>query len=192
MFLGRIISNSKTIEAPPFIEVTPNYVDDGIPTIVVGKKRAIELFGVENIHVLDREIQKNLWWTYAKNERRADFEEDIAKFKKKIRNRIAFSVKYYFVNLLTEKLSFIKKLIVWFGSKSKKIVYITERHIYAYGGKDVIGISFNDLEYIGVNPDKVVKKISSNQSNTVVSHTEIAEKFREIDDIAIPFILYQE
>ena len=62
MFFGRIVCKGKPEGVPFYIEVTEKYVDDGLPTLVVGKKRSIELFGKENIKVLDRKINENVSW----------------------------------------------------------------------------------------------------------------------------------
>lgn len=192
MFLARIVTTSKSLDVPFYIEVTPNFNDDGIRTLVIGKKRAVELFGAENIHVLDRDINEHVSWTYAKNERRAEYEEDLHKFVSSVTKKLVSSVKYYFVNIFTEKYSFFKKLIKWVDGKADKSVYITDNHIYIYGGKDVIGLSTSDFEYAGIDSDKVVRKIKDNPHNFVFSEDGFMdEKLRKSvlnNNIVLPYI----
>jgi hypothetical protein len=193
MFLGRIVTKSKIEGIPFFIEITESPGDFTIPTLIIGKKRAIDLFGVENIHVLDKKIQENVYWTFAKNERRVDYEEELKKFVNSIENKVNHSVNYYFINIFTEKLSFLKKFIKYIYNNERKSVYVTSKHIYIYGGKNVIGLSRGDFEYVGIDSDKVIKKIESNPSNIVFTDDEIDEnivKFAKSSNIIIPYIHY--
>ncbi len=188
MFLARIISSSKTLEVPPYIEVTTKYKEEAIPTLIIGKKRAVDLFGQENVHVIDRTLTENVTWIYAKNERRADFEEGLQKFKTDVEKRLSHSVKYYFVNIFTEKLSFLKKVLKWINSEVAKSVYVTENHIYIYGGKDVIGFSLSDFKYIGISTDKVIGRIAANTFNIFVKDSELAAEYSSKNKIVIPYI----
>lgn len=193
MFLGRIISNSKQLDVPFFIEITDKCDNYSIPTLIIGKKRAIELFGAENIHVLDKKIQENVYWTFAKNERRVDFEEDLKNFINLLAKKIDFAVNYYFINIFTEKYTFLKKFINYIYSDELKSVYVTKKHIYIYSGKSVIGLSRYDLDYIGVDSDKVINKIKSNPKNIVFTENEIRPdivKFSKSNNIIVPYLYY--
>ena len=193
MFLGRIISNSKQLDVPFFIEITDKCDNYSIPTLIIGKKRAIELFSAENIHVLDKKIQENVYWTFAKNERRVDFEEDLKNFINLLVKKIDFSVNYCFINIFTEKYSFLKKFINYIYSDELKSVYVTKKHIYIYSGKSVIGLSRYDLDYIGVDSDKVINKIKSNPKNIVFTENEIRPdivKFSKSNNIIVPYLYY--
>ena len=83
-YIGRIITNSKTVDTLDYVEVTNNKcdLDFSIPTLIIGKKNAIDLFGEEKIKVLDRKIKENVYWTYGKTEKRNVYEEDLWKFNK--------------------------------------------------------------------------------------------------------------
>lgn len=188
MFLARIISSSKTLEVPSYIEVTTKYKEDSVPTLIIGKKRAIDIFGQENVHVIDRTLSENVTWIYAKNERRADFESGLQNFKDSIEKKLNYSVKYYFVNIFIEKLSFLKKVLKWIDSETPKSVYATENHIYVYGGKDVIGFSLSDFKYIGIPAEKIIGRIASNPLNVFIKDSEIIESYSSKNKIIIPYI----
>ena len=162
MFLGRIISGSKLIDAPFYIEITQKYEENGMPTLIIGKKRAIDLFGKDKIHVLDRNIDEKTRWTYAKNERRAEYEEDLRSFIDSIAKKAVSSVNYYFVNIFTEKYSFIKRFIRWMDSEA------------------------------GIDSSKVLDRIASNSSNTVFRESDFMEenirKFVMNNNIIVPYI----
>ena len=97
MFFGRIITRSKRIEANELIDVTSDIasIDPSIPTLIVGKQLAVEMFGADKVKVLNKNIDKNISWTFLKTERRSDFEKDISNFKNDVMRRITKSVKYY-------------------------------------------------------------------------------------------------
>ncbi len=179
-------------DVPFYIEVTKKFTDDGVPTIVVGKKRAVELFGAENVHVLDRSINDHVSWTYAKNERRNEYEEDIDKFKKSITKKLKSNVSYYFVNIFTERYSFFKKMLKWIDSDKKKSVYLTDKHVYIYGGKNVIGLSLGDFDYAGIDSDKIVDRIKKNPSNFVFTdedfNGETERKVISDNNLIVPYI----
>jgi len=193
MFLGRIVTKSKQMEVPFFIELTENPGDYSIPTLIIGKKRAVELFGAENTHVLDKKVRDNVWWTFAKNERRVDFEEDTKKFIDSISKKISRGVNYYFINIFTEKLSFLKKFIKYICNDERKSVYVTEKHIYIYGGKNVLGLSRGDFEYDGIDSNKVIEKIWLNPQNIVFTEDDLPQniaKFANFNNIIIPYLHY--
>ena len=98
MFFGRIITRSKRIEANELIDVTSDIasIDPSIPTLIVGKQLAVEMFGADKVKVLNKSIDKNISWTFLKTERRSDFEKDISNFKNDVMRRITKSVKYYY------------------------------------------------------------------------------------------------
>ena len=51
MNIGRIISNKENIDTLDFVDVTKNIgsIDNFIPTLIIGKKKAEEIYGKENI-----------------------------------------------------------------------------------------------------------------------------------------------
>lgn len=193
MFLAQIVTKGKFENLPFFINVTDKCEDFSIPTLVIGKKRAVEIFGKDKIHVLDKHIDGCVYWTFAKNERRVDFENDVEKFKELVFCKLKNGVSYYFLNIFTEKMSFIKKFIKFIYGKDLKVVYVTDKHVYIYGGKSVIGLSLADFDYCGIDSDKVLSKIASNHSNVIIKEEDIkgGEFFMPgISNIFIPYIHY--
>lgn len=193
MFFGRIVTSLKMQDVPFFIEVTEEYGDYSIPTLIIGKKRAIQQFGEENIHVLDKKIQENVFWTFAKNERRVDFEEDLKSFIELVSQSVKKDVNYYFINIFTEKLAFLKRFIAYIYNNERKSVYVTKKHIYIYGGKNVIGLSRGDFDYIGINSEKVINKIKSNPKNIVFTEADVQPdivKFSNSNNILTPYLHY--
>lgn len=171
MFIGRVISGSNNLVLLDFIDVTTDIslIDSSIPTLIVGKKRAEEIYGKERIKVLDKCIEKNIYWTYAKNERRADFEKDLQEFNKLVVKNLFDTLKYEFFNIFMEPISRIKAFIQYINSNRQKIIFKNNNHLYIYtvGNKNIIGLSLFDIEYCGIDKDKVINKIKQNHNNIV-------------------------
>lgn len=195
MFLGRIVTTSKKFEPVEFIEVSSTFLDDGVPTIVIGKKRAIELFGRENVRVLDKKIKDGVYWTYSKTERRIDYERDIEKFYKEVFHESSKRVKYTYFNIFIEKLSIIKKFVDFIENGGRKIIYLSKNEMVIYSGKEKLtGFSFNDTDYIGISREKILSKIKSNPKNIIIEAANFfpksVKKYVDNIDIFIPYFYY--
>ena len=91
MVIGRIITNDKKLRVLDFVEkvnVIAKY-DDKIPTLIIGKDIAEELYGKENIKVLNKQINDYTYWTFSKSERRVEFEKDLEKFNTMLFNKLS-------------------------------------------------------------------------------------------------------
>lgn len=194
--IGRIITNSKLVDTLDYVEVTNSKcgLDFSVPTLIIGKKNAIDLFGEENIKVLDRKIKENVYWTYGKTEKRNIYEEDLRKFNQNLIKSLSKRVKYTFFNVLSEPLHRIKAFISFMRSNMDKIIYITENHVYIFYNGAVFGVSLDDIEYIGVKKDKVIKQIQETPHNIVIDNTKfISKKMRNYikdDKILVPYLYF--
>ena len=79
-YIGRIITTGKIDGVSEFIDVTKDTSsvvdnDTKIPTLIIGYKKAQEICG--SLKTRDRQIGKNLYWTFSKRERRVDYEPDL-------------------------------------------------------------------------------------------------------------------
>ena len=157
MFFGRIITRSKRIEANELIDVTSDIasIDPSIPTLIVGKQLAVEMFGADKVKVLNKNIDKNISWTFLKTERRSDFEKDISNFKNDVMRRITKSVKYYYVDVITSSAYKMMRFVRMLADGRPKNVFIRNNNMYIYVDKWVFGVSLDDIEYIGINRNKV-------------------------------------
>ena len=96
MFIANVITNGNATGVTEMAERISNFenADTSKPTLIIGKKNAESIFGKENIKVLDRNINENIVWTYAKNERRDDYLEGIKSFNSFIFGALKQKVKY--------------------------------------------------------------------------------------------------
>lgn len=173
MVLGQILTNNtNNLNVNDFIRVTTDKrdVDNNIPTLVVGKKNIFELFDKSKIKYLDRKINDNIYWTFAKTERRDEYEKDLEKFNKLVIDKILASVEYRYINLIYSPLSDVKLLISILSNNDKKTVLIHNDLIYVYYNCAVYAFSLIDAEYIGVGRNKIIKQIMSNRNNIMVKN----------------------
>ena len=196
MYIGRIISNKENIDTLDFVDVTKNIgsIDNFIPTLIIGKKKAEEIYGKENIKVLDKKITNNVTWTFDKVERRNEYERDLKMFNDSLIKTIKKNIKYEFFNIYIEPISRIKKLISFIKSPKIKYIYIFNDHIYMYYNNIVYGISLSDIQYLGINKNRILRLLNSNSSNIIVeNHDFLSKKMRQIikeDKILIPYFYF--
>ena len=196
MYIGRIISNKENIDTLDFVDVTKNIgsIDNFIPTLIIGKNKAEEIYGKENIKVLDKKITNNVSWTFDKVERRNEYERDLKAFNDSLIKTIKKNIKYEFFNIYIEPISRIKKLISFIISPKIKYIYIFNDHIYMYYKNIVYGISLSDIQYLGINKNRILRLLNSNSSNIIVeNHDFLSKKMRQIikeDKILIPYFYF--
>jgi hypothetical protein len=196
MNIGRIISNKENIDTLDFVDVTENIgsIDNFIPTLIIGKKKAEEIYGKENIKVLDKKITNNVSWTFDKVERRNEYERDLKAFNDSLIKTIKKNIKYEFFNIYIEPISRIKKLISFIKSPKIKYIYIFNDHIYMYYKNIVYGISLSDIQYLGINKNRILRLLNSNSSNIIVENNDfLTKKMRQIikeDKILIPYLYF--
>jgi hypothetical protein len=196
MNIGRIISNKENIDTLDFVDVTENIgsIDNFIPTLIIGKKKAEEIYGKENIKVLDKKITNNVSWTFDKVERRNEYERDLKTFNDSLIKTIKKNIKYEFFNIYIEPISRIKKLISFIKSPKIKYIYIFNDHIYMYYKNIVYGISLSDIQYLGIHKNRILRLLNSNSSNIIVeNHDFLSKKMRQIikeDKILIPYLYF--
>lgn len=166
-YIANIITKSK-LDVGEYINVTKDINDANlnIPTLIVGWCNVKEIY--PNADILSKIINDTISWTYNNREKRQEYEPDLARFIKNVFETLDSRVKYTFFNVLTSNLTRIKGLINYINSPIDKIVYISEKNIYIYDGKQVIGVSLSDLEYYGINKEKVINLLKRNLKNKLV------------------------
>ena len=169
---GYIVSKAKILDLKGFVEQVDDIslADLTKPILIVGYSEAkgyAKESGKE-FDILNKSLDKNLFWTFKKTESKIDFEKDIIDFYSYIINNIIYNINYYYINIYKLKYNKIKKLYNIINSKNKKYIYINSGMIYfLYENKTILGISLNMLKYAGINPNKIITKIKSNASNIV-------------------------
>ena len=196
--LGYIVADRKPNNLKGFVEFTSDFssVDSTKPVLVIGYKRAKEILG-DKFNILNKNISKNVSWTFKKTEKRIDYDEDIDKFYKACINNIIYNIKYYYINILKLKYNKIKKLYNIIFSNNKKYIYINNGMLYLKYNDCVMGISLTILQYCGINIDKIITRITNNSLNVVYNETtpfvkELKKEIGNNKEYAIPYFMSME
>ena len=182
MYLGRIITKSKNLRTLDFVCKREEYTEDNsLPTLIVGKENAKRILG-DSLSFIDRSPSESLSWTYMKTENRQNFETDLEDFNQKIINKIKETFKYTSFDLFRTNLKEVKRMLSFFNSPIRKYIYAGDKELYVYANtnsdkKIVFGISFDELKYVGINREKIIKRLKSNNSCFVIESDDFI--FRE-------------
>lgn len=168
--IGNIICSPQTkIDENIFNKYkTCEEIDNNLPTLIIGMENAKKC--ISNFSILEKIYNNgNFRWTFKKNERRIDFEDDLKSFTEFCYNDIIKDIKYVYVDLINYSLTRIKKFIHYIKCNNKKYCYMTFNgefmFIYDKKYKMVYGLSLSLCEYLGIKKDKVLEKLFSNKKN---------------------------
>lgn len=170
--LGSIVSKRKIKDTVGFVEVVNDITEvsgQTNPILVIGLNEAKKI--APSFSILNKKIDKEVFWTYGKTEKRDEHEKDIKKFYEYVLNKVVNEVPYYYVNLLTLKYNKAKNLINIINNNILKYIYINNNIIYIYYNSYILGISLTIAEYMGIKREKILSRIRSNPQN-IVSYTD--------------------
>ena len=169
MSFAKIYTDNTKFKAISFFDVVPTCdfsYDSSTPSLIIGRTNAENLMGTENVKLLNKEIKENLYWTFSKMEKRSHFEVDIEAFYSNCFKKIIKSIIYVPINLYTCNISDIKSLIKQVKNEENRI-YISEKTIFVPSNNKIYGISIDEIEYIGVSPEKAINLIEKNPKNKI-------------------------
>ena len=157
-----------------------NVVDDiddadrSIPTIIIGVQNAREELD-NRFNVLDKCYDGGMmWWTYRKNERRADFEDDMSAFVKFCVEKVAKSIEYVYVDLPKIGVNGVKRFIRYIDNGDIKLCHVTngDSFMFIYDEKKSMsfGLSLSLCEYVGVKGEKVIDRVRRNKNNVIIDN----------------------
>ena len=174
--IGNIITTSKMPDYTRLFNVVDD-IDDGdmsIPTIIIGVQNAREEFD-NRFNVLDKCYDGGmLWWTYRKNERRADFEDDMSAFVKFCVEKVAKSIEYVYVDIPNIGVNGVKRFIRYIDNGDMKLCHVTngDSFMFIYDEKKSMsfGLSLSLCEYVGVKAEKVIDRVRRNKNNIIIDN----------------------
>ena len=146
--------------------------DKSLPTMIIGVSNARENI-TGTFKLLEKSYDDGMvWWTYRKNERRSDFEDDMTRFVKFCVERVAKSIDYVYIDIPKIGLNGVKRFIRYVDSDNFKQCYLSNGggflFIYDSSKSMSFGLSLSLCEYMGVDADKVVSRISRNDRNVFI------------------------
>ena len=100
---GYIVSKAKISDLKGFVEQVDDIslADSTKPILIVGYNNAKKIAREKDkeFDILNKSLDKNIFWTFKKTESKIDFEKDIIKFYNYIINNIIYNINYYYINI---------------------------------------------------------------------------------------------
>tara|TARA_Y100000310_G_scaffold332077_1_gene406950 strand:- start:2419 stop:3021 length:603 start_codon:yes stop_codon:yes gene_type:complete len=178
MIVGNIITSSNIEEEDFKICRKLETIDESLPTIIVGWDKTKELFEDE-VSILHKQIEENLYWTFSEKERKIDYEIDILKFKEICYENFGEDIIYLYVDIIHGRLSTIKKILKKIYSLEESISYITDKNmLYIFGDNLIFGVDLNITNFMGIKNEKIIDRLAT-LPNSVLIENEIFNKCKE-------------
>jgi len=145
-----------------------NDIDLSVPTLIVGWGLLKRLYPDREFSILNKKIEDNLYWTFSRNEKRTEQEKDFLLFYDYILEDVFKKNNYFSLNIFKQRFSSIKKIINLIKSDKKIYIYsYMGEMLYFYFDNAIMGISLNEIEYLGINSEKIYKLIKSGKNNHI-------------------------
>jgi len=175
MKIANIVTTNR-IDVGKDINVVESYdkIIEGLPTLVTSYSWLKENYTDYDID--DKRLGDNLYWTFAKTERRDIFNRDVEDFITTANKKLIESVDYIFIDPIQFHDNTISKIVRKIFSIQYKVAFKHKGMIYIYGDDLIFGIDLYLLNYMGFDEITIEKKIKS-----------ICDEFLEDDEIFIEY-----
>lgn len=176
MKVANIVSNNKINVSDNFNVVkTMDDIIHGLPTLIVGYDYIDKHY--PSFDITNKELDKDLYWTFKRTEKRDKFEADIEWFKSKIFEDLTKKINYVFVDPIQYKPSTLIKIVRKIIKLHNKITYIQGDMIYIYGDDLIFGIDLKLFKFMSMNIDKIKEKIKK-ISNVFLDDNKILIEYK--------------
>ena len=190
---GYIYSDKKIKDKRDYIEYINDLseYDASKPLLIIGIENARNFS--DKFSILNRKLDDNIFWTFSKTENREEYEKDINRFYDYTISNILSNVKYFYVNFIKLKYNKIKRFLNMMYDNCNKTIYINNKMAYIKYNEDIFGISFDVLEYCGIQRKKVVDKIIKSRKFKIIFENwemlnDLKEKYSS-NTSDIPFLM---
>lgn len=181
MYLGNIVSEENFKNNGLFNNINNiENIDSKIPTLIIGWDFAKRIFYDKKLNILNKKIDKIVNWTFAKREKRIEYEKDLNFFIKNSIKKAEKRLKYKYINVLTTSFSEIKNIIKKLISNDVSYIYISKNSfIYLYINGTVFGIDLNMVDFICVDRKKIYKLLFSSGNKVIFSDEFLSKEIKE-------------
>ncbi len=160
MKIANIVTSNK-IDVTDDINVVKDLDDiiEGIPTLVTSYIWVSKNY--DDYEIYDKKLEENLFWTFARTERRDIFASDVESFVTMANKKLVGDIDYIFIDLIQFHPSTVKKILKKIISIDNKIAFKHKDMVYIYGDKLIFGVDLDLVRYMGLNVEKIENKIKS-------------------------------
>ena len=175
MYIGNIVTKDKISDEKYNICEDITQINDNFITLIIGWGLVKEIYGEENLSILNKKIDEKTYWTFDSKERKVDLEIDLEYFSHKCIDYINQSLNYIFVDVLHDNPTKIKKIIKKIYSLKNIISFFNDKMVYIFDENLIFGLDLNILEFVGLDINKIKHKII-NISQITLRENEIFNK----------------
>ena len=202
--LGNIIFQQEIINKENIINYYNNIEEknNNLPTLIIGWKLTKNIFGEENVTILNKKIKDNLFWTFSKEEKQIDYNEDIEKFINQLPEDFIKNIKFEHIDPLIIKLNSLDQLLYYiFKKEDKKIncyvasnntIYFSKVNSKTEKNNKIFSINLNMIDFLGWDRYLLINEIKNNSQLFITEINKNIEKvFKKIDNyyIYLPYLM---
>jgi len=137
-----------------------NYIDNETPTIIIGYENINKLY--PDFDITKFEIEKNIYWTFKKNEKRDKYDNDLTNFFFTVYKKSLDKIKYILLDPLQldrkELYTYLEDIL----SRKNFISYKENDMVYMYNEYVIYGVDLKLLKFMSFNIENVLIKIKKN------------------------------
>jgi G3E family GTPase len=158
MKIANIVTSNK-VDVTSDINVVKDLKDiiEGIPTLVTSYAWVSKNY--DDYEIYDKKLDDNLYWTFARTERRDIFATDVELFVTIANKRLIQDINYIAIDLIQFHPDTVRKIIKKILSIDKKTAFKHKDMIYIYGDKLIFGIDLDLINYMGLDVNRIENKI---------------------------------
>jgi hypothetical protein len=175
MYIGNIVTKDKILDEKYNICEDITQINDNFITLIIGWGLVKDIYGEENVSILNKKIDDKTYWTFDSKERKVDLEIDLENFPKKCVEYINHNLNYIFVDVLHDTTTKLKKIIKKIYSLENIISFFNDKMVYIFDENLIFGLDLNILEFVGLDINKIKHKII-NISEITLRENEIFNK----------------
>lgn len=171
--LANIVTSSTKIKFELSINrcKTINDIDKSLPTLIIGYEMAKK--SIDNFNILNKHNEgTNIYWTFKRNERGVDYEDDLKEFYKTVVLDFCDKIEYHLIDFYKLSKTTVMKLIRFAKSDDEKLIYVeNNRFLYVYCERynTVFGFPLSTAKFFGLNPSKIVGLFKDNDKNRFIT-----------------------
>lgn len=154
-----VTKNKINLEVPEIIGVVDDIsqADSDYPILIIGLEEGRRL--IENFSIIEHKVNDRLYWTFAKNEKRNEYEKDVRDFCKNAVYSLIHSLDYRYIPITDSEGSELYDILE--ECQGEITVYEERGMVYVCCGRKVYGFSEDMAEYSSFGKDKLVSVLSS-------------------------------
>jgi hypothetical protein len=162
MEIANIVCTDVINVGPEFnvVKTVDDIIYTNLPTLIIGYETAVDLYGIDNINVLKRNLNKNIFWTFRRTVERKIYEPDLEDFMRHSYKKAIENINFVDLDVIQFDKSKIYKIVKKILKLKDPISYKNENNvIYIYSGNLIFGVDLNLLAFVGFDSTKAEKKI---------------------------------